>query len=48
MDNKETETRQECRDKKLKKKRERILKHGKNLTRIYVETALRRLRGWGK
>ena len=38
------ETRQERREKKLKKKRERIQKHGKNLARIYVETILKRLR----
>jgi len=38
------ETRQERREKKLKKKRERIQKHGKNLARIYVEAILKRLR----
>ena len=41
----EIETRQERREKKLKKKRERIQKHGKNLARIYVEAILKRLRG---
>ena len=47
MDNKpkDIETRQERREKKLKKKRERIPKHGKNLARIYVEAILKRLRG---
>ena len=40
----EMETRQERREKKLKKKRERIQKHGKNLARIYVEAILKRLR----
>ena len=39
------ETRQERREKKLRKKRERIPKHGKNLARIYVEAIIKRLRG---
>jgi len=38
------ETRQERREKKLKKKRERIPKHGKNLAKIYVDAILKRLR----
>ncbi len=38
------ETRQERREKKLKKKRERIPKHGKNLARIYMDAILKRLR----
>ncbi len=42
------ETRQERREKRLKKKRERIPKHGKNLARIYMEAILKRLRGRGK
>jgi len=42
------ETRQERREKKLKKKRERMPKHGKNLARVYVEAVLKRLRGKGK
>ena len=42
------ETRQERRDRKLKKKRERMPKHGKNLARIYVEAVMKRLRGKGK
>ena len=45
MNNEGTETRQERRDKKLRKKRERMPKHGKNLARIYVEAVLKRLRG---
>jgi len=47
MNNKrsEIETRQERRERKLKKKRERVQKHGKNLARIYVEAILKRLRG---
>ena len=44
MNRKRTETRQERREKKLKKKRERIPKHSKNLARIYVEAILKRLR----
>jgi len=41
----EVETRQERREKKLKKKRERIPKHGKNLAKIYMDAIMRRLRG---
>ena len=41
----ETETRQERRESKLKKKREHIPKHGKNLARIYMDAILKRLRG---
>jgi len=46
MNNKgsETETRQERREKKLKKKRERIRKHGKNLARVYIDAILKRLK----
>jgi len=39
------ETRQERRAKKLRKRRERVKKHGKNLARIYMEAILKRLRG---
>ena len=46
--NEETETRQERREKKLRKKRERVSKHGKNLARVYVEAVLKRLKGRGK
>ncbi len=45
MNDKQVETRQERREKKLKKKRERIPKHGKNLARVYMEAILKRLRG---
>jgi hypothetical protein len=38
-------TRQERRDKKLKKKRERMSKHGKNLARVYMDAIIKRLRG---
>ncbi len=48
MNNEETETRHERREKKLRKKRERVSKHGKNLARVYVEAIIKRLRGRGK
>ena len=41
----DTGTRQERREKKLKKKRERMPKHGENLARIYMEAILKRLKG---
>ena len=44
MNDKQVETRQERREKKLKKKRERVPKHGKNLAKVYVEAVLKRLR----
>ncbi|MBA7606292.1 hypothetical protein ES703_13440 [subsurface metagenome] len=46
MNNKgsEMETRQERREKKLKKKRERMLKHGKNLARVYIDALMKRLK----
>jgi len=37
------ETRQERREKKLRKKRERMPKHGKSLARIYMDAVLKRL-----
>ncbi len=40
----EFETRQERREKKLRKKRERIPKHGKNLARIYMDAILKKLK----
>ena len=43
MSDNEAETKQERRDKKLKKKQERIPKHGKNLARIYMDAILKRL-----
>ena len=39
------EARQERREKKLRKKRERMPKHGKNLARVYVDAILKKLRG---
>ena len=43
MSEDELETKQERRERKLKKKRERIAKHGKNLARIYMDAILKRL-----
>jgi hypothetical protein len=40
----EIETKQERREKKLKKKRERMPKHGKSLARVYMDAILKRLR----
>ncbi|MFC2048217.1 hypothetical protein ACFLSK_02160 [Chloroflexota bacterium] len=37
------ETRQERRERKLKKKRERIPQHGRSLVRIYKEAILKRI-----
>jgi len=39
-----TETRQERREEKLRKKRERVPKHGKNLAKIYMDAVIKRLR----
>ncbi len=38
------ETRQERREKRLKKKREQMLQHGRSLVRIYRDAILKRLR----
>lgn len=43
MSHNEAETRQERREKKLRKKRERIAKHGKNLAKVYMDAILKRL-----
>ena len=43
MTDNEAEPRQERREKKLKKKRERMSKHGKNLARVYMDAILKRL-----
>ncbi len=45
MSDNEIETKQERREKKLKKKRERMAKHGKNLARVYMDAIMKRLRG---
>jgi hypothetical protein len=42
--NNEAETRQERREKKLKKKQERMPKHGKSLARVYMDAIIKRLR----
>jgi hypothetical protein len=39
------ETKQERRERKLKKKRERIPQHGKNLAKVYMDAIMKRLRG---
>ena len=44
----EFDTRQERREQKLRKKRERIPKHGKNLAQIYMDAIVKRLRRRGK
>jgi len=44
MNNIDIKIRQERRGKKLKKKRERIAKHGKNLAKIYMDAILKRLK----
>jgi hypothetical protein len=40
-----SETRQERREKKLKKKRERVRQHGKNLAKVYRDAIMKRLKG---
>ena len=42
--NDEIKTRQERREKKLRKKQERMPKHAKNLARIYMDAILKRLK----
>jgi hypothetical protein len=44
MSNEPLETRQERREKKLKKKRERIRQHGKNLAKVYMDAVMKRLK----
>jgi hypothetical protein len=44
MNSNGVETRQERREQKLKKKRERMPKHGKNLAKVYMDAILKRLR----
>ena len=44
MNNNEPETKQQRREKKLKRKRERMSKHGQGLANIYKEAILKRLR----
>jgi len=44
MTTNDAETRQERREKKLKKKREKIPQHGRGLARIYMDAILKRLK----
>ncbi len=48
MSHDELETKQERRERKLRKKRERIAKHGKNLAKVYMDAIMKRLRKKGK
>ena len=48
MTDDEAKTRQERREKKLKKKRERMSKHGKNLAKIYMDAIMKKLGRRGK
>jgi hypothetical protein len=43
VDDNQRDTRQERREKKLKKKRERIPQHGKSFVRVYKEAILKRI-----
>lgn len=45
MNNDEPETRQQRREKKLKKKKERIPEHGRGLAQRYKDAILKKLRG---
>ncbi len=47
MNEDKPDTRQERREQKLRKKREQMKKHSKNLARIYMDAILKRLRGKG-
>jgi|TARA_B100000315_G_C14072962_1_gene361409 hypothetical protein len=40
----EFETRQGRREKKLRKKQERMPKHGKNLAKVYIDAIIKRLK----
>ena len=42
-----TESKQDRREKKLRKKRERMPKHGRSLASVYRDAILKRLRGRG-
>jgi len=48
VDEENIKTRQEHREKKRRKKRARIPKHGKNLARVYLDAILKRIKGKGK
>jgi hypothetical protein len=44
MSHEDINTRQERREKKLKRKRARMPKHGKNLAKVYLDAILKRLK----
>lgn len=44
MNEDQLKTREERREKKLKKKRERVTQHGRNLAKIYMDAILKRLK----
>ncbi len=44
MNDEQIKTRQERREKKLRKKKERMPKHGKSLARTYMDAILKRLK----
>jgi len=44
LPNNNVETKQERREKRLKKKRERVRQHGRSLAQIYKEAILKRLK----
>ena len=44
MSSENIETRQERREKKLKRKQARMPKHGKNLAKVYLDAILKRLK----
>jgi len=45
MNEGEPETRQGRREKKLRKQRERMRMHGKNLAKVYADAVMKRLAG---
>ena len=47
MSNDDLETKQERREKRAEKRKERMLKHGKNLAKVYMDAILKRLKGKG-
>jgi len=44
MSDDDLETRQERRERRAEKRKERMLKHGKNLARVYMDAILKRLK----
>ncbi len=48
MNSDQPETRQQRREKKLKKKREQMPQHGRNLAKIYLDAVMKKLRGRGR